>query len=99
MFMVEIIYATLKEQNILKLEVEENSTIDDVIHQSSILELYPEIDLSINKVGVFNQVKKLDYIVQNFDRIEIYRALLADPKEVRRNRAVRQKEQGIIHSP
>ncbi len=99
MFTVEVIYATLEEQNILKLEVEDNSTIDDVIHQSNILELYPEIDLSLNKVGIFNQVKKLDYIVQSFDRIEIYRTLLADPKEVRRKRAVRQKEQGIIHSP
>ena len=49
-----------------------------------------------NKVGIYNQGKKLDEIVKNGDRIEIYRALIADPKEVRRKRAVKQKEEGIL---
>lgn len=99
MFMVEIIYATLKKQSILKIEVEEGSTVNDVINKSGLLDEYPEIDLSVNKVGVYNQVKKLDEVVKNADRIEIYRPLLADPKEVRRKRAIKQKEQGIIRSP
>ncbi len=99
MFMVELIYATLKEQNIQQVQVEEGATINDAIKKSGILKKYPEIDLSVNKVGIYNQVKKLDNVINNSDRVEIYRTLLADPKEVRRKRAVKQKEQGIIHSP
>jgi len=97
--MVEVIYATLSEQKIIKLEVEEGSSILEVIHKSGLLEEYPEIDLSKNKVGIYNQVKRPDEIVKQNDRIEIYRPLLVDPKEARRKRADKQKEQGVIHLP
>jgi putative ubiquitin-RnfH superfamily antitoxin RatB of RatAB toxin-antitoxin module len=96
MYTIEVVYALLKKQISKKVKIKENSTINDCICLSMILLDYPEIDLTINKVGIYNQVKKLDEIVKDGDRVEIYRPLIANPKEVRRKRAQKQKEQGII---
>ena len=93
---VELIYATLTDQSIIMIDICPGDTINDVINSSGILERYPEIDLTINKVGIYNQIKKLDEPVKDGDRVEIYRVLIADPKEVRRKRAIKQKEQGIM---
>lgn len=96
MFTVEVVYALLHKHIIKNLEVDSQTTINQTITQSGILEQYSEIDLSINKVGIFNQIKKLDDVVNAGDRIEIYRPLQADPKDVRRKRAVKQKNEGVI---
>ncbi|MBL4660939.1 MAG: RnfH family protein [Alcanivoracaceae bacterium] len=94
---VEVIYATLLQQNSVRVELNAGDTIKDVILDSGLLVKYPEIDLTINKVGIYNQLKKLDDEVKVNDRIEIYRELIANPKDVRRKRAQKQKEQGIIN--
>ncbi len=96
MLKVEIIYALIKEQIILKLSVDNGSTIESAIKQSGILQKYPEIDLSMNQVGIFSQRKPLNHELVDGDRIEIYRELIADPKEVRRNRAQVQRQEGVI---
>ncbi|EPP4297453.1 RnfH family protein [Vibrio navarrensis] len=90
MIHVEVVYALPQEQRILKLVVKQQATVEEIIRQSGVLELYPEIDLSKNKVGVFSRLVKLDATVRDKDRIEIYRPLLADPKEIRRKRAEQQ---------
>ncbi|MFH4666833.1 RnfH family protein [Vibrio cidicii] len=90
MIHVEVVYALPQEQRILKLVVKQQATVEEIIRQSGVLELYPEIDLSKNKVGVFSRMVKLDATVRGKDRIEIYRPLLADPKEIRRKRAEQQ---------
>ena len=94
---VEVIYATLSQQNSIEVELKDGDTIKNVILASGLLDKYPEINLTINKVGIYNQVKKLDDLVNDNDRIEIYRELIANPKDVRRKRAQKQKEQGIIN--
>lgn len=86
---IEIAYATPEKQKIISLEVAENTTIETAIDRSGILELFPEIDLMRQKVGVFSKIKKLTDLVQDGDRIEIYRPLTIDPKEARRKKAVR----------
>ena len=88
---VEIIYATIEEQEIITLDIEDNANIQRCIEHSGILRRYPEIDLSTMKVGVFSQVKPLTEIVKDGDRIEIYRSLIADPKVVRRKKAENDK--------
>lgn len=93
---VEVIYATLSKQEILVVDFKEGDTILDVIDSSGVLKEFPEIDLTINKVGIYNQVKKLDAGVQKGDRIEIYRSLTANPKDARRKRATEQKATGVI---
>jgi putative ubiquitin-RnfH superfamily antitoxin RatB of RatAB toxin-antitoxin module len=54
-----------------------------------LLTLFPEIDSSDLQVGVFGAVCKLEQLVRQADRIEIYRPLIHDPKEARRQRATK----------
>lgn len=89
---IEVAYATLAQQRILELEVDEGCTIAEAIHHSGILTHFPEIDLAKQKVGIFSQSKKLTDKVKAGDRIEIYRPLAVDPKEARRTRANQQKK-------
>lgn len=96
MFTVNVVYATLSQQKMFEVKCNQGDSIKNVIEASGILHEYPEIDLSINQVGIFNQIKKLQSAVDDGDRIEIYRPLIANPKEVRRKRAQKQKEQGVI---
>lgn len=86
---VEVAYAKPGEQVILSLGVAEGDTVEAVIRKSGILERFPEIDLEQNRVGIFSKPCKLDQSVRAGDRIEIYRPLIADPKEARRIRATR----------
>ncbi len=84
---VEVAYATPQLQKIIAVEVEQGSTIEEVIYLSGVLNVFPEIDLTRQKIGVFSQARKMSDLVQNGDRIEIYRELLIDPKEARRKRS------------
>ena len=87
---IEIAYA-LPERYYLKFfQVDEGITVQTAITQSGILSQFPEIDLSTNKIGIFSRPIKLTDVLKEGDRIEIYRPLLADPKEIRRKRAAEQ---------
>lgn len=91
MIHVEVVYALPHEQRVITLVVNQSMTVEEIIQTSGILQIYPEIDLTQNKVGVFSRNIKLDATVRDHDRIEIYRPLLADPKEIRRKRAEQTK--------
>ena len=91
---IEVVYGLPNKQSLLKVNVEANTSVEDAISTSGILSLHPEIDLRINKVGVWNRVCKLSQELSDGDRIEIYRPLIADPKEVRKRRAEKAKEEG-----
>ena len=84
---VEVAFALPGEQVILALEVAPGTTVRQAIERSGVLERFPQIDLNNNKVGVFGKLTKLDAELRSGDRVEIYRPLIADPKEVRRQRA------------
>lgn len=84
---VEVIYALPDEQMVFQILVSKETTVAAAIEQSGILQQYPEIDLTVNHVGIFGRMAKLDSPLKEGDRIEIYRPLLADPKEIRRRRA------------
>jgi putative ubiquitin-RnfH superfamily antitoxin RatB of RatAB toxin-antitoxin module len=88
---VEIAYARPDEQAIVPIEVPEGTTLEQVILRSRIQERFPEIQLQTAKVGVFGKLSKLSAAVRAGDRVEIYRPLLADPKEVRKKRAAEGK--------
>ena len=66
--------------------------MEEVINESGILTHFPQIDLSKNKVGIFGKITKLTNTVRAQDRIEIYRPLIADPKEARKKRAAEGKQ-------
>ena len=84
---IELVYALPAEQTLLKLEVPRGATIAEAVRLSGILDKYPEIDLEKGKFGIFGKLSKTDVVLREKDRIEIYRPLIADPKEVRRKRA------------
>ncbi|MCP4955677.1 RnfH family protein [Photobacterium aquimaris] len=84
---VEVVYALPNVQRVLKLAVVATTPIQAIIEQSGILAMYPEIDLKTNKVGIYSRNVKLDATARDGDRIEIYRPLIADPREIRRKRA------------
>lgn len=86
---VEVVYALPEKQYLRYVKVEQGSTVEQAIKASGLLELRKEIDLSSNKVGIFSRPVKLSDRVDEGDRIEIYRPLIADPKELRRQRAER----------
>jgi len=92
---VEVAYALPDEQLILSLEVAEDCTVEDAISRSGILDTYPQIDLSTDKVGIFGKMCKLNASLRHKDRIEIYRKLIADPKESRRQKAEMERKKAI----
>ena len=84
---VEVAYALATEQLIMPIRVSDGTTAEQAIKASGILRKFPEIDLNINKIGIFGKLSKLDAPLRHLDRVEIYRPLIADPKEVRKQRA------------
>lgn len=84
---VEVAYALPNEQLIIPIEVHEGITAKEAIQISGVLSRFPEIDLDVNKVGIFGKLINLDALLRNFDRVEIYRKLCADPKYIRKQRA------------
>jgi len=81
---VEVLYALAQEQTMLKTKIPQGSTLIDAIINSGVLERYPEIDLDRNKLGIFNKLSSQDVVLRDRDRVEIYRPLIADSKEVRK---------------
>ncbi|MCH2056350.1 MAG: RnfH family protein [Thalassotalea sp.] len=91
---IEVVYGTPTKQELLSIPVSPGTTVEQAIVESGIMELFPEIDLKKNKVGIWNRAAKLSEELQDLDRIEVYRPLIADPKEVRKRRAEKAKEEG-----
>jgi hypothetical protein len=90
--LIEVTYALEKEQTLLSLEVDEGTTLKQAVEISGILDKYPKINLKIDKTGIFGKIAKLDVVLREKDRVEIYRPLIADPKKVRKERAAQGKE-------
>lgn len=88
---VSVVYALPDVQTVVELQVHSGTTAADAIAKSGILSDFPEIDLEKNKIGIYGKVDKLDKVLQEKDRVEIYRAITCDPKEVRRQRAKKNK--------
>ncbi|OSM94184.1 RnfH family protein [Lonsdalea populi] len=88
---VEVVYALPERQFLLALDLNEGVTVEQAINASGLLALRPEIDLNFNKIGIFSRPAQLDEKLQEGDRVEIYRPLIADPKELRRQRAEHSK--------
>ena len=84
---VEVAYALPEKQYLQRVTLQQGATVEEAIRASGLLELRTEIDLSKNKVGIYSRPVKLADVLQDGDRVEIYRPLIADPKELRRQRA------------
>jgi putative ubiquitin-RnfH superfamily antitoxin RatB of RatAB toxin-antitoxin module len=87
---VEIAYALPESQVLIVIEVIPGTTAQEAIEDSGILQRFPQIDLSSQKIGIFGKVVELNRVLKSGDRVEIYRALIAEPKDARRRRAKKQ---------
>jgi len=88
---VEVAYALPDRQVIIELVVDRGTTLERALDLSGIVGQFAEIDLDKNKVGIFGKLAKLSDKLQPGDRVEIYRPLIADPREVRKQRAAKGK--------
>lgn len=88
---VEIVYATPLEQVVVEAQLPPGATVRDAIQACGILERFPEIDLAHAAVGIYGERAALSDLLEDHDRVEIYRPLVADPKEARRRRARKRK--------
>lgn len=83
---VEVAYATPQRQTLLAVTLPAGTTAEQAIRASGILREFPEIDLSLQEIGIFGSVCKMDKALMDGDRVEIYRPLAQDPMQARRNR-------------
>ena len=84
---IEVAYALREEQVLLELEMAEGTTARQAVERSGILRRFPDIDLAQASLGIFGRVVSPDTPLRDGDRVEIYRPLIADPKQARRTRA------------
>ena len=89
--LVEVAYALPDQQLILPIHVEKGITVEQAIRISGILKKFPDINLNVNTVGIFGKPMALDATLDHLDRVEIYRALIADPKKARKERVEAEK--------
>lgn len=91
---IEVAYALPDQQVVIALTVAAGTSVREAIKRSGILARFPDIDLEKNKIGIFGKLAKEDTVLHDQDRLEIYRPLLADPKDVRRSRAAAARAAG-----
>ena len=88
---VEVCYALAEKQILIPVSLPQGATLLQAVEASGILEKYPEIDPAKNKFGIYAKLSRPDTQLRDRDRVEIYRPLIADPKEVRKQRAAEGK--------
>ena len=84
---IEVVFAVPEKQEVIQIEVPSGTLIHDAVRLSCIQSLFPNYDLSMLSVGVWNEVKAQAYVVQSGDRVEVYRSLINNAKDARRRRA------------
>ena len=90
---VQVVYALPGAQEVVEVELEQGATVEAALDASGIAARHPEIDLKTQRIGVWGRPVTLAAEVRDRDRVEIYRALSADPKQARRRRAARESGQ------
>jgi uncharacterized protein len=96
MLSVEVCYALPSGQALIAVKLPEGATVQQALDASGILKRFPQINLTDQKVGVFGKVKPLDAVLDDHDRVEIYRPLIVDPKAARQRRVEKTRKEGSI---
>lgn len=89
---VEVAYATPERQKILQCRVPPQTTLIEAVESSGLAKLFPELDLATASFGIWGKVKPANTPLEDGQRIEVYRPLIADPKESRRRRAAKKAD-------
>jgi len=87
---VEVVYGTADKQSLMALVVRPGCTVLEAIEQSAIADQFSDFVLDTGRVGIFGKIVPADQVLREGDRVEIYRPLLVDPMESRRQRAAKQ---------
>jgi hypothetical protein len=88
---VEVVYALAARQELIHLKLPQGATLQQALEASGLPQKHPEIDLAKGRFGIYSKLAKPDTVLRDRDRVEIYRPLIADPKEVRKQRAAEGK--------
>lgn len=88
---VEVVYARADRQDVIPLTLPVGATLQQAVEASGLPAKYPEIDSAKGKFGLYSKLARPDAVLRDRDRVEIYRPLIADPKEVRKQRAAEGK--------
>ncbi len=78
---VSVVYALAHEQIIEELDVAQGTTAEEAVHMSGLLEQHPDIDLAVNKLGIYAKLVKGAQVLSDGDRVEIYRPLPRKPRD------------------
>jgi putative ubiquitin-RnfH superfamily antitoxin RatB of RatAB toxin-antitoxin module len=89
---IEVVLAMPERQELLALDIASGSTVAEAIEQSALIDRFDGVELDLSMVGIFGHKVSAEQVLRDGDRVEIYRPLIADPKEVRRQRAIKQAE-------
>ena len=84
---VEVTYASKSRQSLKSLNVPRGTKVIEAIQLSGICDEFPELNIETARIGIFSQFVEKEQVLNEHDRVEIYRPLLIDPKEARRQRA------------
>jgi uncharacterized protein len=84
---VEVVFGTARNQSLIELQVPRGTTLVEAIRLSGVVDQFPEIDIVNSRKGIFGRIAGNDRVLEDHDRVEIYRPLLVDPMEARRRRA------------
>ncbi len=88
---IEVAYARADRQDVIPLTLPVGATLQQAVEASGLPAKYPEIDPAKGKFGIYSKLARPDAVLRDRDRVEIYRPLIADPKEVRKQRAAEGK--------
>jgi len=88
---IEVVYALADRQDLIPLALPVGTTLKQAVEASGLTAKFPDIDLAKGKFGIYSKLAKVDTVLRDRDRVEIYRPLIADPKEVRKQRAAEGK--------
>ncbi len=91
---VEVVFALPERQELVSLKLAQGSTVADAIERSGLAKCFDDFEVDPSRVGIFSRKVAPEQVLRDGDRVEIYRPLLADPKEVRRQRALLQAKDG-----
>ncbi|MBF0137557.1 MAG: RnfH family protein [Magnetococcus sp. DMHC-1] len=89
---IAVAYAEAKRQVLTEFDIPEGTTVGDAINKSGILGKFPEIDLTTNKVGIHGKIAATDQVLQQGDRVEIYRPAMGKPPKKTRDAAKKTTE-------
>ena len=84
---IQVVYALRDRQELVALRMPAGTTVQQALDASGLMQKHADINLVDNKLGIFGKLTKPDAVLRDGDRVEVYRPLIADPKEVRRKRA------------